>query len=88
MIPLQGLIAQVLGVVALVVIWERPIPVLWWCILGLLIAEWYFKALTKDRVPNKLSICRTPVSGKRKNYLAHGPKYHHGGSWGLALRET
>lgn len=48
MIPLQGLIAQVLGVVALVVIWERPIPVIWWCILGLLIAEWYFKALTKD----------------------------------------
>ena len=47
MIPLQGLIAQVLGVVALVVIWERPIPVLWWCILGLLIAGWYFKALTK-----------------------------------------
>ncbi len=26
-----------------------------------------------DRVPNKLSICRTPVSGKRKSYLVHDP---------------
>lgn len=42
MIPFQGCLADILGVIALLVAWERPIPSIWWWILGLMIIGHFF----------------------------------------------
>ncbi len=47
MIPFQGLIASVLGIIALIVLWDRPDPTLWRVIFGLMIAEFLFAQTVK-----------------------------------------
>jgi len=48
MIPYQGLIAWVMGILALTFAWERPIPVLWWVILGLLVGDFLFTRTVRE----------------------------------------
>ena len=48
MIPFQGAVASILAVIALFVLWERPIPTLWWIILGILIADYLFSNSLKE----------------------------------------
>ena len=47
LIPYQGLIADVLSIIALIVLWEKPIPTLWWIILGVLVASFLFTQTVK-----------------------------------------
>lgn len=39
MIPLQGLISDVIGIVALFKLWRHPLPGLWWGLLVLMIVN-------------------------------------------------
>jgi len=48
--PFSGLLAEVLGVIALIVLWSKPAHGLWWLILGLLIAEQKFKATVRSSI--------------------------------------
>lgn len=48
MIPGQGCLADILGVIALIVSWERPIPSIWWWILGLMIGGYYLSSVLKE----------------------------------------
>lgn len=48
MIPFQGLIASVIGIVALILAWQRPVPILWYVILGLLIIDFVFKKTVRE----------------------------------------
>lgn len=42
MIPFQGLIVNILAPITLFVLWQRPILILWWIILGLFILNHIF----------------------------------------------
>ena len=50
MIPFQGLIANILAVIALIVLWERPIPSLWLIILGFCIADIVLTQTVKNSI--------------------------------------
>lgn len=50
MIPFQGLIASVIGIVALIIGWERPVPILWWIILGLLICDFLLTKTVRESI--------------------------------------
>lgn len=41
MIPLQGLVAEILAVIGLIRFWRHPLPGIWWVLLTVFFVEWY-----------------------------------------------
>jgi hypothetical protein len=57
-IPFQGLIVNVLTLITLFVLWQRPIHALWWIVLGLFILNRIFvsklgNSLKRNGMQNK-----------------------------------
>ena len=64
MIPFQGLIVNVLAPITLFVLWQRPILILWWIILGLFILNRIFvNTLGNSLKKNGMQDKRTKVWG-------------------------
>jgi hypothetical protein len=39
MVQCSGVLAVLLGIVGLFIGWERPVPLVWWCLLGVMIGS-------------------------------------------------
>lgn len=46
----MGFIAFVLDIIALFILWDRPIPVLWWVIIGLFIFDYLCVQAVKNSI--------------------------------------
>jgi phosphatidylglycerophosphate synthase len=44
----MGCLAEILAVVALLVLWRHPIPHLWWWVLGVLVAQSVIARVVKE----------------------------------------